>query len=61
MHYLNAHYNLNDCIGGSEQNKERELEQKRLEMEEAAESVTGNFESLQQEIEIKTKKLKKVS
>ena len=61
MHCLNAHSKLGEFVGGSVQNKERELEQKRLEMEEAAESVTGNFESLQQEIEIKTKKLKKVS
>ena len=42
------------------QNKERELEQKRQELEETAGNVTGNFESLQQEVDIKTKKLKKV-
>ena len=41
-------------------NKERELEQKAQEIEEAAVNEQEKFGNLQQEVEIKTKKLKKV-
>lgn len=39
---------------------EREIEQKLEEQEETALNITETYNSLQQEVEIKTKKLKKV-
>jgi len=42
------------------QRHEREIEQKLEEQEETALNITETYNSLQQEVEIKTKKLKKV-
>lgn len=43
------------------QKREREIQQKLEEREEKAVEMEEGFQSLQQEVEIKTKKLKKVS
>ena len=42
------------------QRREREMEQKLIEQEEEAGTVQETYTGLQQEVEIKTKKLKKV-
>lgn len=43
------------------QRKEREIQQKLEEKEESAVEIKETFNSLQQEVEVKTKKLKKVN
>ena len=43
------------------QRHEREIQQKLEEQEETALNITETYNSLQQEVEIKTKKLKKVN
>ena len=42
------------------QRKEREMQQKLEEQDESAVEIKENFSSLQQEVDVKTKKLKKV-
>ena len=44
----------------AEQKREREIQQQLEEQEENAMNISENFTSLQQEVDIKTKKLKKV-
>jgi len=43
------------------QRHEREIEQKLEQQEESALNITETYNSLQQEVEVKTKKLKKVN